>query len=145
MSRKIVTAGVDQVTHCKHGHVYTPENSYVAPGKGPGARICRQCRPERQEARRATPDGRWGEVLELAVRPFEPATWRDRAACVGAEREVFFPTQGEDVRRAKAVCAACPVRADCLDYAMRWDIRYGIWGGLSEKQRRRLRHEVRAS
>ena len=42
MSRKIVTAGVDQVTHCKHGHLYTPENSYLPPGKGPGARICRR-------------------------------------------------------------------------------------------------------
>jgi WhiB family redox-sensing transcriptional regulator len=68
------------------------------------------------------------------------ANWRDDALCVRYVGQVdFFPARGESVQEAKAVCAACPVRAECLDYAMRSDIHCGVWGGLSELERRQLR------
>jgi hypothetical protein len=69
--------------------------------------------------------------------PEYPA-WKLSAACATSTAN-FYPTRGESSRPAKAVCAECPVRQDCLDYAMANDEHYGIWGGLSEKERRRFR------
>ena len=66
-------------------------------------------------------------------------TWKDRAACTTAEPELFFPEKGGTVRPAKAICADCPVAVECLDYALANDLRIGVWGGLSEQERRRLR------
>jgi hypothetical protein len=70
--------------------------------------------------------------------------WRDRAACRGStDAELFFPTaeagpeRAKQVAAAKAICARCPVRAECLAEAAR--IPYGICGGLTESERRRLR------
>jgi hypothetical protein len=59
---------------------------------------------------------------------------------------VFFPERGESAEPARQVCAACPVRQPCLDYAISNRIVYGIWGGLTERERRALRSRwVRAS
>jgi len=70
------------------------------------------------------------------------ATWQQYAECVNYAGEVdFFPARGESVRDAKAVCAACPVREECLDFALRTKVAHGIWGGLSERERRNLRRE----
>jgi WhiB family redox-sensing transcriptional regulator len=52
---------------------------------------------------------------------------------------IFFPTRGAPLDEARAVCARCPVRADCLDYAMETGQKFGIWGGLSERERRARR------
>lgn len=70
-------------------------------------------------------------------------TWKDRAACRDAEPELFFPdTRTEtEAARTRAWCSACPVRTACLEYAMDHG-EYGIWGGLSE-QERRLEHRRR--
>ena len=54
-------------------------------------------------------------------------------------REAFFPEKGGSTREAKKVCMACEVRVECLDYALENDERFGIWGGLSERERRRLK------
>src|SRR5262245_4737461 len=68
--------------------------------------------------------------------------WRHEAECVRYVGVVdFFPARGESARDAKAVCAVCPVRAECLEYALRWDQLCGVWGGLSERERRQLRRE----
>ena len=67
------------------------------------------------------------------------ARWRERAACRGIDLEVFFPGRGETAGPARQVCAACPVRQPCLDYAITNRIAYGIWGGLTERERRALR------
>jgi WhiB family redox-sensing transcriptional regulator len=67
--------------------------------------------------------------------------WMDDAACRGVDPDLFFPVRFEasvDVQ-AKAVCAGCPVQAECLDYALDHGIKHGIWGGKSERQRRALR------
>ena len=66
------------------------------------------------------------------------ARWRELAACRGADLEVFFPGRGESAGPARRVCAACPVRQPCLDYAITNRITHGIWGGLTEQERRAL-------
>ena len=74
------------------------------------------------------------------------ARWRERAACRGIDLEVFFPGRGETAGPARQVCAACPVRQPCLDYGISNRITHGIWGGLTERERRALRSGwVRAS
>ena len=65
--------------------------------------------------------------------------WRYRAACRGADLDLFFPGRGESAEPARRVCARCPVREPCLDYALRHGITHGIWGGLAERDRRALR------
>jgi WhiB family redox-sensing transcriptional regulator len=67
------------------------------------------------------------------------ARWRELAACRGADLDLFFPGRGESAEPARRVCAACPVRQPCLDYALGNSITDGIWGGLTERERRPLR------
>ena len=67
------------------------------------------------------------------------ARWRELAACRGTDLNLFFPGRGESAEPARQVCAACPVRQPCLDYAISNAITYGIWGGLTERERRSLR------
>lgn len=67
------------------------------------------------------------------------AGWRYRAACRGTDLQVFFPGRGEPAEPARQICAACPVRQPCLDYALSHAITHGIWGGLTERDRRPLR------
>lgn len=69
----------------------------------------------------------------------EPLPWADRAKCLVAEPETFFPEKGGSTREAKKICTDCPVKAECLEYALENDERFGIWGGLSERERRKLR------
>lgn len=65
--------------------------------------------------------------------------WMSRAACRGLPPAIFYPEWGEEGTEARAICAACPVRIDCLDHAITTGERFGIWGGLNDKRRRRLR------
>jgi WhiB family redox-sensing transcriptional regulator len=65
--------------------------------------------------------------------------WQTDALCAQTDPEAFFPEKGGSTRDAKKVCGTCTVRADCLEYALANDERFGIWGGLSERERRRLR------
>ncbi len=69
--------------------------------------------------------------------------WRLDALCAETDPEAFFPEKGGSTREAKRVCAGCPVRLQCLEYALDNDERFGIWGGLSERERRRLRLQRR--
>ena len=73
-------------------------------------------------------------------------SWQDRAACRGMDAPLFFGPDDEtrperEIReaKAKAVCQRCPVRGQCLDFALRNSIRYGIWGGLNVEERARER------
>ena len=61
-----------------------------------------------------------------------------RARCVGESPDVFFPSDGVGVLRAQKICAECPVVNECLEYALANHISHGVWGGASERQRRRL-------
>jgi WhiB family redox-sensing transcriptional regulator len=77
-----------------------------------------------------------------AFEPESPLTadqWQDRALCAQTDPEAFFPEKGGSTREAKKICLGCEVRHECLDYALAHDERFGIWGGLSERERRRLK------
>jgi WhiB family redox-sensing transcriptional regulator len=69
----------------------------------------------------------------------EQLSWQERALCAQTDPEAFFPEKGGSTREAKRVCLSCEVRAECLEYALAHDERFGIWGGLSERERRRLK------
>jgi WhiB family redox-sensing transcriptional regulator len=64
--------------------------------------------------------------------------WQQRALCAQTDPEAFFPDTGGSPREAKRTCARCEVKAECLDYALDHDERFGVWGGLSERERREL-------
>jgi WhiB family transcriptional regulator, redox-sensing transcriptional regulator len=65
--------------------------------------------------------------------------WQENALCAQTDPEAFFPEKGGSTREAKRVCMSCEVRVQCLDYALEKDERFGIWGGLSERERRRVK------
>ena len=67
--------------------------------------------------------------------------WQDRANCLGVDPDLFFPERGASTREAKEVCKGCEVREQCIDYALANGEKFGIWGGLSERERRRLRRQ----
>src|SRR5829696_5315603 len=64
---------------------------------------------------------------------------QERALCAQTDPEAFFPEKGGSTREAKKVCLSCDVRGECLEYALAHDERFGIWGGLSERERRKLK------
>ncbi|MGO9912688.1 MAG: WhiB family transcriptional regulator [Acidimicrobiales bacterium] len=66
-------------------------------------------------------------------------SWQARANCMGVDPELFFPERGASTREAKEVCRGCVVREDCLEYAIANGEKFGIWGGMSERERRRVR------
>jgi WhiB family redox-sensing transcriptional regulator len=83
--------------------------------------------------------------LPLFGTPAEDETllgWQDRALCAQTDPEAFFPEKGGSTREAKRVCSSCEVRAECLEYALAHDERFGIWGGLSERERRKLKRRA---
>ena len=67
--------------------------------------------------------------------------WQDEANCLGVDPDLFFPERGASTREAKEVCRGCVVRLDCLEFALVNGEKFGIWGGLSERERRRLRRQ----
>ena len=69
----------------------------------------------------------------------EVLSWQERALCAQTDPEAFFPEKGGSTREAKKVCLTCEVRGNCLEYALSNDERFGIWGGLSERERRKLK------
>ena len=75
---------------------------------------------------------------QLAHPAGQPDDWRDRALCAQTDPEIFFPERGESTTAAKRVCAGCEVRAECLQEALDRGERFGVWGGLSERERRAL-------
>jgi len=75
------------------------------------------------------------ELFEVA----EEEDWQERALCAETDPEAFFPEKGGSTREAKRICQGCEVRSECLEYALQHDERFGIWGGLSERERRKLK------
>ncbi len=64
--------------------------------------------------------------------------WMARGLCANQPPETFFPSDGVGVEVAKRICAMCPVKEPCLEYALANRIDHGVWGGCSERQRRRI-------
>ena len=71
----------------------------------------------------------------------EELGWQEYSNCLGVDPDLFFPERGASTREAKEVCRACVVREECLEYAIVNGEKFGIWGGLSERERRRIRRE----
>ena len=98
----------------------------------------------------AVPSGYGQDVLGLAGvfdaglpgADAEDQGWQERALCTETDPAAFFPEKGGSIREAKKICSGCDVRAECLEYALSNDERFGIWGGLSERERRRLRRRA---
>ncbi len=67
--------------------------------------------------------------------------WWELSNCLGVDPDLFFPERGASTREAKEVCRGCVVREDCLEYALVNGEKFGIWGGMSERERRRIRRE----
>ena len=67
--------------------------------------------------------------------------WMASALCAEVDPELHFPEKGGSTREAKRVCRSCEVRAECLDYALETDQKFGIWGGMSERERHRLKRQ----
>jgi WhiB family redox-sensing transcriptional regulator len=75
----------------------------------------------------------------LGIGEVDAQSWQERALCAETDPEAFFPEKGGSTREAKKICTDCEVKAECLEYALANDERFGIWGGLSERERRRLK------
>jgi WhiB family transcriptional regulator, redox-sensing transcriptional regulator len=69
-------------------------------------------------------------------------SWQEQALCAQTDPEAFFPDKGGSTRQAKRICMSCTVRVQCLDYALENDERHGIWGGLSERERRHVKKQA---
>ena len=78
------------------------------------------------------------QLYDLGAIDPEPG-WQERAQ---TDPEAFFPEKGGSTREAKRVCSGCEVRTECLLWALENDERFGIWGGLSERERRRLKRSA---
>ncbi|HSL25075.1 MAG TPA: WhiB family transcriptional regulator [Acidimicrobiia bacterium] len=80
-----------------------------------------------------------GKLIEALA--MDELSWQDYANCRGADADLFFPERGASTRKAKSICNACDVKGDCLDYAIFNGEKFGIWGGMSERERRRVRRQ----
>lgn len=101
--------------------------------------------------RSGVPDNWFVDPVNLGVpgvrRPVEvdeenPLGWQTDALCAQTDPEAFFPEKGGSTRDAKRICGSCDVRGECLEYALQNDERFGIWGGLSERERRKLKRRA---
>ena len=72
-------------------------------------------------------------------------SWRQRAACRGVDPDIFYASSDEEAEEAKAICRVCPVREACLEYALVNRERDGVWGGATERERRRIIRQRRKS
>ncbi|MPZ90254.1 MAG: WhiB family transcriptional regulator [Actinobacteria bacterium] len=80
-------------------------------------------------------------MQRITTRLLQPVEWQSAARCSEVDPEIFFPERGGSSKAARAVCSGCPVRVQCLEYALNNKEQFGIWGGTSERERRRLRKE----
>jgi WhiB family redox-sensing transcriptional regulator len=99
----------------------------------------------------SVPENWFVDPVRLGVPGVRPTTvndddsqlsWQADALCAQTDPESFFPEKGGSTREAKKICSSCEVRGECLEYALSNDERFGIWGGLSERERRKLRRRA---
>ena len=82
------------------------------------------------------------DVRDLPDQVSPPDHWQELSACYGLDPEIFFPTTEDEASLALSYCGVCQVREVCLAWAVRNGERYGVWGGTTEQQRRRLIRQV---
>jgi WhiB family redox-sensing transcriptional regulator len=80
-------------------------------------------------------------MQRITTKLLQPVEWQTHALCTQVDPEIFFPERGGSSKAARSVCAQCDVRTQCLEYALNNKEQFGIWGGTSERERRRLRRE----
>ena len=80
-------------------------------------------------------------TMGIIAKPDLDTDWKDSSNCRGVDPDLFFPERGASTREAKEVCRGCIVREDCLEYALLNGEKFGIWGGMSERERRRIRRQ----
>ena len=105
--------------------------------------VARRARPGAAPNRPScTVPPRGGHVqIPISIEEPDDQSWQDYANCLGVDPDLFFPERGASTREAKEVCRGCVVREDCLEYALVNGEKFGIWGGMSERERRRLRRQ----
>ena len=81
------------------------------------------------------------DLLEVLQTGGLDMAWQDLANCRGADPNLFFPERGASTRTAKGICRECQVRAECLEFAIVSSEKFGIWGMMSERERRKIRKE----
>jgi WhiB family redox-sensing transcriptional regulator len=89
--------------------------------------------------------GRLKGALVLATRERTNTSWQQAAGCRGVDPEIFYPEDDEQADEAKLICGACPVREACLEHALLVREKHGVWGGLTERERRRVIRRRRRS
>ncbi|GAA1808010.1 WhiB family transcriptional regulator [Nesterenkonia flava] len=138
----------DQATAFLAAHEAAEKNAEAgaeAPVQGAAEVTALTEAPSRRTESQPTP-GQEQDNVWLGIPTLIPAeqvegelAWQVDALCAQTDPEAFFPEKGGSTRDAKKVCAACNVKQECLDYALANDEKFGIWGGLSERERRKLR------
>ena len=79
--------------------------------------------------------------MRITITGTDDRSWQDFANCLGVDPDLFFPERGASTKEAKSVCGGCEVKMECLEYALRHGEKFGIWGGMSERERRRIRRQ----
>jgi|TARA_B100000749_G_C18391579_1_gene450481 WhiB family redox-sensing transcriptional regulator len=85
--------------------------------------------------------GKAAVTMGIIAKPNLDTDWKDYSNCLGVDPDLFFPERGASTREAKEVCRSCVVQNDCLEYALQNGEKFGIWGGMSERERRRIRRQ----
>jgi WhiB family redox-sensing transcriptional regulator len=80
-------------------------------------------------------------AIQILTGNDEDKRWQENARCAGVDPDLFFPKEYERSDEAKAICHECPVRQECLEYALAHGEKFGVWGGLTERERRRVRRQ----
>jgi WhiB family redox-sensing transcriptional regulator len=80
--------------------------------------------------------------MSIIAEVLMPPEWTKKALCAEVDPEIFFPNKGDKTAYVKRICKSCDVRAECLEYSLQNNERFGVWGGLTEHDRRRLRRRV---
>lgn len=96
---------------------------------------------KRAHSIRRSQGGDMGSPAPIDQEDQEDQGWQNYANCLGVDPDLFFPERGASTREAKEVCRGCIVREDCLEYALANGEKFGIWGGMSERERRRIRRQ----
>lgn len=88
----------------------------------------------------------WNPGIEMGVEmSHSEMSWRQHGACNGLDPSIFFPDSEESSDEAKSICAECMVRLSCLEHALTLREKDGVWGGTTEKERRRIIRQRRRS
>jgi WhiB family redox-sensing transcriptional regulator len=103
---------------------------------------CDGCKTAESARKRQWRENRQPPVLTLLPGGL---SWHDQARCAGTDQRMFFPAQGDANRLARQMCASCPVRIPCLDYAVDNHEEFGIWGGTTPRERQAIRRRKRGA